>query len=228
MARRQSGVTTSLLVALLSGCAASPPRMELTTFDAAGKPERHHAHFSRAGYRATPGGFLEIAMEAENPSSIDPTQTIRQIIYVRTFWYPQPGRTAVEASQIDAMMMYALLTPPTGIRCDGSAMLTYKWNNEHKTIDVYIESGTLAPRYRMGNAVEPFGPSRFVGRAIVHEDAAQVVQARQFLETQFREQTAAAAASLQPVDSIGVRMPARAEPLFAQASAQPRWPSTLP
>jgi hypothetical protein len=175
-----------VILLAIAGCASHPPQIQLTTYDEDGCPDCHHASFSQAAYRASAGGLLEMVLETESPSSVDPTQTIRQVVYLKTMWYPQPGRTYVEATQIDARMLYAILTPPTGIRCDGSAMLTYKWNNAGKVIKAHIESGTLVPKYRMGDAVEPFGPARFTGEVTLYEDAGQVVKTLQFLETQFR------------------------------------------
>jgi len=175
------------LVVLVAGCCHNAPRMNLTTYDECGQPQEHFTHFSHAVYRVIPGGPLEMVMETETPSSIDPAQSIRQVIYLKTFWYPQPGRTFVESTQMDANTMYAIMTPPTGIRCDGSAMLTYKWNNKGEPIKAYIESGILTPKYRMGDAVEPFGPSRFTGRVTLYEDPGEVVKTLQYLETQFRD-----------------------------------------
>src|SRR5437870_428676 len=201
MRRCLRALCLAIAIAFASGCASRNrvPRVEFTTYDENGDCETRLAHFSRAAYRASPGGLLAIVMEGESPSSIDPTQTIRQIVYVKTLWYPQPGRTYVEATQMDATMMYAVLTPPTGVRYDGSAMLTYKWNSTGKEIRARIESGTLAPAYRMGEAIEPFGPSRFLGEATVYEDPGQVVKTLQFLKTQFSERMPAQASSIMPI-----------------------------
>jgi hypothetical protein len=175
------------MVLLTAGCCHKAPRMNLTTYDECGQPQEQFTHFSQAVYRIIPGGPIEMVMETETPSSIDPAQSIRQVVYLKTFWYPQPGRTFVESTQMDATTIYAILTPPTGIRCDGSAMLTYKWNKKGEPIKAYIESGILTPKYRMGDAVEPFGPSRFTGTVTLYEDPGQVVKTLQNLETQFRD-----------------------------------------
>lgn len=214
------------LALLLAGCSAGPARIELTTYDIAGRAERSYASFNRAGYRITPGGLIEIAMETENPSSVDPTQTIRQMVYLKTIWYPQPGRTAVESTQLDATLMYALLTPPTGIRCDGSAMVTYKWNNEGKPIEALIESATLTPRYRMGDAVEPFGPARLVGTITLYERPGDVMETLQFLQTQFRERLPQATAAIGPAHAYW--MTGRPETLLADSASTPPAPAKPP
>ena len=119
-------ITGVLLVSLLAcaGCASKASRIDLTTYDDAGRAQQHYSYFQRASYHLSPGGLLEIVMRVERQSTIDPTQTITQILYLKTFWNPHPGVTYVEPSQINARVQYAMLTPPTGVRYDGAAFLT--------------------------------------------------------------------------------------------------------
>jgi hypothetical protein len=172
---------------LLAGCRSTPTqtRIDLSTFDANGCPERHYTKFREAFYRMSPGGLVELVLQVERPSTIDPTQTISQVIYVKSFWNPQPARSYIEASQIDARVQYAMLTPPTGVRYDGSAMVTWRYDKNACKLAGWIESGTLAPRFRMGNAFEPFGPAGITGTFVAKENPGLVVNAAQALETQF-------------------------------------------
>jgi hypothetical protein len=173
---------------LLAGCFQEPilrTRLELTTFET-GKAEPHYADFSRASYRRSPDGLLEVAMRTERPSTLDPTQIITQVVYIRTFWNPRPGKTFAESTQINARVEYAMLTPPTGIRYDGSAFLTYDIDR-NGTLIGRIESGTLAPRFHMGDAAEPFGPARFSGGILAVENPREVVSIAQTLDSEFSE-----------------------------------------
>jgi hypothetical protein len=167
------------------GCGHGRARIELVTYDEDGTARHHYADFDRASYRQLPGGLVELAMRAERPSTIDPTQTITQILLIRTFWNPQPARTWAEATQINARVQYAMLTPPTGIRYDGAAFLTYR--KRRGQITGHVESATLAPRYRMGQAVEPFDTARFTGTIRAKENPGEVVRLAQTIEAQFRE-----------------------------------------
>ena len=92
------------------GCTGGETRIDLTTFDKNGQARRHYAEFRRASYRLSGGGTLELVLRSERPSSIDPTQTITQIVYLKSFWTPRPGTTYAEASQINARVQYALIT----------------------------------------------------------------------------------------------------------------------
>jgi hypothetical protein len=174
---------------LLAGCKSTPTqtRIDLSTFDEAGNPKQHYTKFRDAAYRMSPGGLFELVLQTERPSTVDPTQMISQVIYVKSFWNPQPTRGFIEATQIDARVQYAMLTPPTGVRYDGSAMVTWRYDKKARRLAGWIESGTLTPRFRMGNAVEPFGAANVTGTFAAKENPGLVVNAAQALETQFNK-----------------------------------------
>ncbi len=170
---------------LVAGCGTSGGRLDLTTYNEQGRPQRHYTEFRRAFYRWGPGGTVDLVLRAERPSSVDPTQTITQVVYVKSFWSPRPGTTFVEATQINARVQYAMLTPPTGVRYDGAAFVSFKLDKHSGRLTGEFESGSLSPRLRMGDAVEPFGPARFTGTFSAEENPRDVVNAVQTLEGQF-------------------------------------------
>lgn len=175
------------VLTVLAGCKSEGTRVDLTTFDEQGRPERHYADFSGATYRMGPGDTFELALQSQRSSTIDPTQTIRLVVYVKSFWTPRPGTTFAEATQINARVRYAILTPPTGVRYDGAAFVDYRLDRQTGELTGKIESGSLAPRARMGNAVEPFGPARLTGTFRAREQPSQVVKVAQMLEAQFTQ-----------------------------------------
>ncbi|MHC4441184.1 MAG: hypothetical protein ACYTF1_25640 [Planctomycetota bacterium] len=175
---------------LLAGCGPKGTRIELTSFDEMGIPQRHYTDFSRAYYRTTSAGTLELVLRSDRPRSADPTQNITQIVYLKSFWKVNPGMTHAEATQINARLQYAVLTSPDGIRYDGAAFVHYKVKRKTNQMVGTIEAGTLSPRYRMGNAVDPFGPCRLEGTFQAEQNARVVVDTLQMLETQFSKQKA--------------------------------------
>ena len=185
------GVTLAALIgaigcALATGCEAPhTSRLDFTLFESDGRVNRHYANFSEAFYRMSAGGTLELVLRTEKPSTIDPTQTITQILYLKSFWRPVPGTTFVEATQINARVQYAVLTPPTGVRYDGGAFVSYKIDKRTGMLTGDIESGSLSPKFRMGDAVEPFGAARFTGHVRATEKPRDVVSTLQMLESQF-------------------------------------------
>jgi len=180
-----SVVFFAVLTGGLVGCAPRETRVELQTLGEGEQSGCFVGDFNQAYFRRLPGGTWEVVLHSEKPSSIDPTQTITQILYARTFWKPIAGTTAIESSQINARLRYAVLTPPTGVRYDGAAFVTAKVDRVTGELAGRIESGTLVPKYRMGQAVEPFASARLEGTFRAKEDPRAVIQALQTIYTRF-------------------------------------------
>jgi hypothetical protein len=183
-----SGMLLALVaVWVTAGCESKPTRMYLTTFDEVGTPQYHYADFDQAYYRRTQDGRVELVLRARKPSQMDPTQMITQIVYARDMWLARPGKRRVEATQINAHLEYAILTPPTGVRYDGVALMTYKVDPRTGILTGQIESGSLEPKYRMGEASPPFGSARVTADFQAVENAARVVHAVQTLDSLFQK-----------------------------------------
>jgi len=185
---RGTGCAGLLLCAAISGwagCQAAPTRIDLVTYDPDGSAQRHYADFQEGYYRLTSNGGIELALRCEQPSQKDPTQTITQVVYLKAFWIPRPGKTFAEPSQLNAHLYYAVWTPPTGVRYDGAGFATFHLDSSSAILTGRIESGILSPRFRVGNAAEPFGTARFTGRFQAREDPGRVIALLQKLESEF-------------------------------------------
>lgn len=169
------------------GCGPKVTRIELQTFEANGTTSRHYTDFTRAYFKRLPDGRIELSMRSQQPSRIDPTQVITQVVHLQTFWNPRPGTTYFESSQVNTRIQYAILTPPTGVRYDGGAFVSYKIDRLTGEAVGHIESGDLAPKFRMGNAIEPFGPARVTGTFRATENPGDVVNTQQMLQSQFTQ-----------------------------------------
>lgn len=189
--RRHAGLGVGCaLLAVAAGCGPQTTRIELTTFDDAGTASRHYTEFSRASFKWTSDHRIELVFRSDQPSQVDPTQTITQIVHVQMFWNPRYGVTYAESTQVNARVQYAIVTPPTGVRYEGGAFVTYKLDKQTGEAVGKIESGDLMPRSRMGNAIEPFGPARVTGTFRAIENPGEVVRVLQQVEAMFRQPVA--------------------------------------
>lgn len=166
------------------GCGPEWTRIELTTYDAAGGVQKLYAQFDRVYYHRPASGLVEVALISEEPSQRDPAQTITHLVHIQELWHPHPGVTFAEPTQINVRVRYAILTPPTGVRYDGSGFFTYKIKDGGLVGE--LESGQLQARYRMGDIVERFPHARFTGTVIGVPHSGEVVALAQRLDTLFR------------------------------------------
>ncbi len=185
-AKRLAYVMLGLVPAvMLVGCGPKQTRLNLVTYDDAGAASAHYTDFGRAVYRVRPDKRIELVFRSQAPSRLDPAQTITQLVYIDEFWNPQLGVSYADSTQINSRVQYAILTPPTGVRYDGGAFVTYKFDQFTKEMVGWVESGSLSPASRLGNAAEPFGPARIYGEFRAVEDPATVVHVEQMLKTEF-------------------------------------------
>ncbi|HPD30841.1 MAG TPA: hypothetical protein PLL20_12655 [Phycisphaerae bacterium] len=183
------GVMLAGLLAGLAGCSSQSTRIHLTTYDETGREQHHYADFNRVAFLINPSGLLELGMRVEQPSKLDPTQTITQLVHIKEVWKPVPGRTAVERTQINVQVRYGILTPPTGVRYDGAGFLYARFKEGSTTISGEIESGRLAPSYRMADAMLPFGVARISGPFRAVKNPGEVIEIARQLDLLFSKQT---------------------------------------
>lgn len=181
-------IVWAALLAGLAGCSSQSTRLHLTTYDETGREQHHYADFNRAAFLVNPSGLLELGMRVEQPSKMDPTQTITQLIHIKEVWKPQPGRTNIEKTQINVQVRYAILTPPTGVRYDGAGFVFSKSKPDAKSIVGEVESGRLAPTYQMADALLPFGPARISGPFRAVSNPGEVIEIGRQMDTLFSKQ----------------------------------------
>jgi len=170
------------LLVVLCGCQEKPTRMELTTFRDPRYPETWAATFQEGYYRRAEHGNVDIVLRSTQPAEKDPTQTIEQIVHIRTLWRPIPGKTLAESSMINALISYVILTPPTGISYDGSGFVSFSLRWRSDEIRGQIEQAELRPRRRCGGAADPFGPVQLRGEFSARPDGPRVLKALHRIE----------------------------------------------
>lgn len=152
------------LGAALGGCGSPPNRILIETHTADGVPQTYSTDFADAVFAPTADGGYDVVLRWKQPTDVDPTQDMEQLLYARVLWTPRPGVTRAEATMINARTAYTILTPPTGVRYEGGCFLSFKLNRAGTRLTGRIESGELAPLRLVGGARQPFGPARISGR----------------------------------------------------------------
>ena len=70
---------------------------------------------------------------------------------------------------------------------DVISVVNYDLRGRPQTTRIEIESGPLMPKFRLGNAREPFSSAQITGTFRAVEDQGKVLRAVQILKTQFRQ-----------------------------------------
>lgn len=132
MSRCISRASASLFFLLLAGLGGNlgcttGGRVDMVA-DVAGQPSRtFFENFTQAEYGQLldgPYNNLLIVMRSRQPRKEDPVQITDQLLVMRIFWRPQPGRTAADPSLTDARLLWFIRTPEREIAYEGTGFVS--------------------------------------------------------------------------------------------------------
>jgi hypothetical protein len=182
----RAAVAVPLLAVVLGGCAKTPNRIYVETFNDPLAPKKYNTDFTEAYYAKAADGGLDLLLRWKQPTKADPTQEMEQVIHAHAFWTPVLGTTRAEASMINATLRFMILTPPTGVGYEGAGFITFKIDPKQRILDGQIESGELVPKQSVGGAKKPFGPARISGTIRAIESRRQILRLLQDAELNLR------------------------------------------
>lgn len=165
-----------VLAILLTGCTSRTNQLEIRSFRSSPDPSDLFERFDEACFSHDALGNLDLVFRSVRPSRQDPSQLIRQVVHVSTFWKPIPGTTFVESTQCNATFCYMIGTGPVCISYDGAGFVTFKLKWFKRRLSGKIESGELAPLRRVGKPKDLLGQARITGKFLARRDKTKVLR----------------------------------------------------
>lgn len=171
-ARQLSGSILPLLCVaafLISGCQPRSTRIRIQDFLHSEGPRSLYQEFDEAYYQLDAAGSLQLVLRRQVPSQAIPTENITQVILVKTFWRPIPGRTYAESTMINAKLTYLIQSGRACRAYQGNGFVSFTEHRKGQTLSGRIESANLKPTGEMGHPPHPFGKAQLEGtfRAIL-------------------------------------------------------------
>ncbi len=158
---------------MLVGCTQKTTIFDVTDYRASGEVERYFQRFDECYYHYDAADNLEIV--AKHSGAGEDGGETTQVIHLRTFWVPRPGKTRAERTMINATVSYMLLRWPTGASFDGSGFFSFTENRAHDTIRGTLELSSLQPQRRLGAAERIFERAELKGRIVAKRDRSKVL-----------------------------------------------------
>lgn len=165
-----------LVIGSLIGCGPRETRIEIQSFREDGEVELLFQQFDTCYYALSAGGNMDIVMQSETPSQIDPTQTILQTVHLRGFWKPIPGTTLAEETMINGTVCYMIVTGTAAVGYQGGLFISFKENSRRGRLTGKVESSRLVPLRKRGGAQEPFAAALATGTFVAKRDRRRVVK----------------------------------------------------
>ena len=153
------------LVVLNAGCRTAPyNRVEVVDYRD-DEPEKHHFEdFDESYYRVRDGGLVDVVLRRQSASVTDQTKQIVQIIVLRSFWKPHPGRTYAEASMLSANLCYLIMKGNAAVSYEGGGFFQYREKPRKGLITGRLEGADLQLLRGTAPGLNIFGRASIAGR----------------------------------------------------------------
>jgi hypothetical protein len=160
-----------------SGCADPTTVLVIETHQNPARPVLLHERFDEAWFASDARGNWDIVLRAARPSPVEAGGELIEIFHARIFWRPRPGTSYAERTQTNAQFCYALIDVDRAISFEGTGFIYPVLDRTGVEMRGKVESGTLTPTRRAGDARDPLGACRITGRFTARQHRARVVEA---------------------------------------------------
>jgi hypothetical protein len=159
---------------LLVGCADGSAEVTLTSFKDAYFPESMRVRCDAASYWRGPDHDMHIVARTESPGAPGES-AIRQYLYARTVWNPNPGLTTTDSTALNAVIRYVVATSSGTIEYKGDGFVFFD-GKPTDALEFAVESAVLELDSTTGDAPEVIGPARLVAKISAPRDDGRVAR----------------------------------------------------
>ncbi len=155
-----------LLVIGSTGCSSPAPSSVFKIIDHRypGEAQRYHEDFDECYYGIGEGGNVDIVLSRTTPGENDPRETFRQVIHIKGVWRCIPGDTVSHRTQINATVIYHIISGRVGMTFEGAGSLFYTLDKSEGTLTGALELAHLLPKRQLVSRGELFERAELTGQ----------------------------------------------------------------
>ncbi|HEY3243340.1 MAG TPA: hypothetical protein VGM03_08315 [Phycisphaerae bacterium] len=172
---------------LACGCGPRDTRFEILDYRTGAQTVAYFEEFDECYYQVDPAGNVDlVARRKRLPARRDgdPDKLLVQLLHVRTFFTPIPGHTNVESTMINTTVSYLIVSGETGASFEGGGFVSFShppgarraFSIGPGVLTGWLESSSLSPQRRKGDAPQVFQRASVTGRFRATENQRQVVK----------------------------------------------------
>ena len=159
------------------GCRSAPfNRVKVTDIRSDATPQLHYEDFDESYFRMRDGGLIDLVLRKQTRATADQTRKIVQIIVLRSYWKPFPGRTYANDSMLNANLCYVLIKGDSAISYEGGGFFQYAAKKGGEVITGKLEGGDLQPLRAVGGDLGIFERARITGKFKARRDDRRTTQ----------------------------------------------------
>ncbi len=163
----------------LGGCRRPVTQVNVLSLRDPSAPRSYFSRFDESYFRFDSHGNLDLVLRGRNegdPERPGGAEVITEVVHVRAFWTPVPGKTFANASMINARARYTILTEAVGIAYEGAGFVSFRLDRKKRKLTGKLEAAQLTPVVERGDARDLFGPAQVTGEFLAHKDERQVIR----------------------------------------------------
>ncbi len=160
-----------VILPVIPACRGEPfNRVLVVDYRSQSAPLHSYEDFDEAYYGSGPDGMVEVVLRKQSQSAARPTESIVQIVHVRTFWKAQPGRTYADDTMINAHVSYVIFDGGSGVAYDGGGFFRYTEDSTDGVLTGTLTGGDLQPLRINGTGLRVFDRASISGRFKAYRD----------------------------------------------------------
>lgn len=190
---KMSTLIISSSVLFLSACAVRESAFEITDYREPGVEETYRETFDEAYFDIDEHDNVDVVLRRCSPDEEHPSQTITQVIHIRSFWRSIPGTTVAHPTQINGTVRYHIVAGRLGATFEGTGSVFFEPDRSGDTLTGSLDLALLRPKRRLATGGDLFTKAQLTGHFRALRNPRKVVQLVNDMNRLFG---AAAAASL--------------------------------
>ncbi len=131
------------------GCAERVSRMAITDYREPGLAARYQETFDEAYYDIDALGNVDVVLVRGSVLANDNSDRPIQVVHIRSFWRPIPGRTVTHRTQINGTVTYYITSGSVGATFEGAGSVFFKRNKRLDTLSGSLDLARLKPVRRL-------------------------------------------------------------------------------
>jgi hypothetical protein len=137
------------VVAAASGCSAYASTFEIVDYRQAGSAERYRETFDEGYFDIDEHGNVDIVLRRAAPTSDRASQTITQIVHIKSVWRSIPGTTVAHRTQLNGTISYHILSGQTGASFEGAGSIFFDLGMGKDSLSGTLGLAVLHPKRRL-------------------------------------------------------------------------------
>ena len=159
-------VLIAVTTALLTGCAPTANRVEVTSYRDPYFPETFVMHPTTCTYRTDTGGDVHLVAQAQHTTD---EQVRNEYLHVHIYWQPRLGTTWAESSTSNALLEYAV-ADADGLAVYRGTGFVFTERQRDGKIEANIESARLQLDRTQGDLPDFLGGAALTGHLLAKPD----------------------------------------------------------